>query len=281
MKKNLDNENDTIVRDFTITKGFNPDMIEIPEEFEDVPIADVTPREYARKKSNKKLIRTRTSKNMNEYDAWRCHDRAVMMHDAKHPPVAKFLLAPATVWKVFGMPDEPTIGIHGTGEYNFEDNNLDCYKLYDYKQTDLYHGLNREEEWYTSPKNMAKPLKKRKVKYPSVDEFWNSTEPVEFKLAADEQADLRRFKRWFRSQFKTLADTEDTFEERILKKWADKIDLCDGDWNKKGVINEEMAVHKFDCTQMMTEEEIKNYPHGPITLCVPPKMFDLSKATRR
>ena len=30
----------------------------------------------------------------------------------------------------------------------------------------------------------------------------------------------------------------------------------------------------------MTKEEIKEYPYGPIELCVPPKMFDLSKAKR-
>ncbi len=70
---------------------------------------------------------------MTNYDAWRCHDRSVMMADEKHPNVAKFYLAPADLWKVFGQPDKPTLGIVSTGEFNFEDNNLDCFKLYDYK----------------------------------------------------------------------------------------------------------------------------------------------------
>lgn len=39
-----------------------------------------------------------------------------------------------------------------------------------------------------------------------------------------------------------------------------------------------MAVHKLDASQYMTKEELKEYPHGPISLCVPPKMFDLNKA---
>ena len=39
-----------------------------------------------------------------------------------------------------------------------------------------------------------------------------------------------------------------------------------------------MAVHKLDASMYMTKEELKEYPHGPISLCVPPKMFDLSKA---
>ena len=41
-----------------------------------------------------------------------------------------------------------------------------------------------------------------------------------------------------------------------------------------------MAVHKLDVTQFLSKEEIKEYPHGPVELCVPPKMFDLSKAQR-
>ena len=86
-----------------------------------------------------------------------------------------------------------------TGEYNFEDNNLDCYKLFDYKQTDLFHGLNREDEYYTSAKNMRKPHHKRKRKWPTVEEFWASEEPTEWKLSADEYSDVPRFKRWFRA----------------------------------------------------------------------------------
>ena len=101
--------------------------------------------------------------------------------------------------KVFGIPDESSYAVVSTGEFNFEDNNLDCYKVFDYKQTDFYHGLNREDDYYTSPRNLRKPFHKRKRKWPTVEEFWNSEEPFEFKLTADEKSDVRRFKRWFRA----------------------------------------------------------------------------------
>lgn len=55
-----------------------------------------------------------------------------------------------------------------TGEFNFEDNNLDNYALFDHKETDLYHGLNREDEYYNTPENMKKAPHKRKRKYPNV-----------------------------------------------------------------------------------------------------------------
>ena len=38
------------MRDFTEVDGYVPDLIEIPEEFEDLPIADISARDYARKK---------------------------------------------------------------------------------------------------------------------------------------------------------------------------------------------------------------------------------------
>lgn len=50
VKKNVDNKKDSLVRDFTEIDGYVPELIEIPEEFEDLPIADINPRDYARKK---------------------------------------------------------------------------------------------------------------------------------------------------------------------------------------------------------------------------------------
>lgn len=105
VKKHKDDPSDSIVYDFTQIKGFNPDLIDIPEEFEDLPIADVKPKDFARKKSNKKLVRTRSAKTMTNYDAWRCHDRQLFTIGAKHPNAAKFLIAPSLLLKVFGMPD--------------------------------------------------------------------------------------------------------------------------------------------------------------------------------
>jgi len=280
VKKNIDNPKDQLVHEFTKGKGYVPELIEIPEEFEDLPISDVKPKDLQRKRSNRKLIKTHKSKDMTNYDVWRCHDRAVFIGDYKHPNVCKFWVAPADMWKMFGIPDKATLGIVSTGEYNFEDNNLDCFKIYDYKQTDLYHGLNRKPEYYTTPKNLRRPFHKRKRAWPTVEAFWQGTEPTLWKVTADEYADVPRFKRWFRAQMETAATLEKSFEERVLEKYAGKIDIATGHYDEKGVINTKMAAHKLDCSQFMTKEELKEYPHGPVALCVPPKMFDLSKGRR-
>lgn len=65
-----------------------------------------------------------------------------------------------------------------------------------------------------------------------------------------------------------------------MDKYRDRIDICLGDWNEKGVINTDIAVHKLDATQFMSKQELKDYPYDEVKLCKPPTMFDLSMGTR-
>lgn len=53
--------------------------------------------------------------------------------DGKDQGVAKLYLPPALLKRAFGSPDSTTIGFAGSGCYDFEDNNLDVYRLFDYK----------------------------------------------------------------------------------------------------------------------------------------------------
>lgn len=181
---------------FTQVDGFTAELIEIPEEFADLSIDDVTPMTYGRRVQRRKYIKRRQGRDIADYDAWRSYDRHMLKGSGRHPAVAKLKIAPADLIKVFGSPDPSAIMFQGTGEYNFEDNNLDLFSLFDYKQTDFFHGINREEDYYVTKRNLKRPMHKRKRQWPTVDEFWTSTEPKEFKLTADEQADWRKFKRW-------------------------------------------------------------------------------------
>ena len=58
------------------------------------------------------------------------------------------MLAPALLVKAFGTPGTTRTGFEGTGEFDFEDNNLDIFNICDYKKTDFYWGQNREDEYY-------------------------------------------------------------------------------------------------------------------------------------
>ena len=98
------------------------------------------------------------------------------------------------------MPAPTETGFDGTGEYNFEDNNLDTFNIADFRQTDFYHGIDRPEgdAYYKSDKNLRKPPHKREKRWPSIKEFWESTEPAEFRMFCQDQADFRKFIVWLR-----------------------------------------------------------------------------------
>lgn len=93
-------------------------------------------------------------------------------------------MVPAELVKAFGLPTPSRTGFDGTGEYDFEDNNLDVFNLCDYRQTTYYYGMNREDEYYD--KYASKAPHKRRKKWPSIEEFWKSTEPKEFRLSCQD-----------------------------------------------------------------------------------------------
>jgi hypothetical protein len=147
-----------------------------------------------------------------------------------------------------------------TGEFNFEDNNLDCYSIFDHKETDFYHGLNREDEFYKSPSNMKKAPHKRCRKYPNMQEFWESTEPYSFKMTADDQSAWRKFRRWFLIEIEKSKTRTESYEEMALRKHADEIDISMGNFKEKGVINQtNIACFKWDFTYFMTEPQLADY----------------------
>lgn len=107
------------------------DLIEIPEEFKDLAFDDLVIKKNRR--SRRPVVRLRTGSSLVNYDAWRCHDRELMKTGGKMPCVCKVMLPPALLVKAFGMPTETRTGFDGTGEFDFEDSNLDMFNLADYR----------------------------------------------------------------------------------------------------------------------------------------------------
>jgi len=192
------------------------------------------------------------------------------------------MIPPALLVRTFGTPGPSETGFHGTGEYHFEDNNLDVFNLYDYKKTDFFHGFNREDDFYTNKENMAKKPHARKRKWPSIEEFWASEEPVEFKLGATDQSEWRKFRKWLMKTLKKSSQRTDGyhFDADVQERFGKEFDICFGDYNEKGVINTSMAVHKWDFTYHMTADEIKALKDKKPEPVIPPKFFDLDKAER-
>jgi hypothetical protein len=216
-------------------------------------------------------VYTRTNKSLVNYDVWRSFDRALIAATGKEKAECKVMIPPALLKRAFGFPDKTLIGYAGTGNYDFEDSNLDLFRLHDYKQTDYYHGLNREDSFYLTEKNMKKPEHKRAKKWPTIEEFWTSDEPKPFRLLASDQADVRKFKRWLRYHLaKVEADPSFDYDKEALSKFEPGLDICLGDYDKKEEINTDMAIFKWNNQMYMTEKEIKDLPEEKKTMKQPP-----------
>ena len=144
-------ERDNWVKRFKLDGQFDPKLVQIPDEFKDLQYSEGDEISgFGRKARGRKIINERTNKSLAQYDAWRCSDRLLHQADGKQQGVAKMMIAPSDLIKIFGMPDTTETFFQGTGQYTFEDNNLDMFCLFVYKKTDFYHGMNREDEFYTS-----------------------------------------------------------------------------------------------------------------------------------
>lgn len=207
-------KNDMLVRDFL--KKYRLDLIEIPEEFKDLDTSDVQPLK-GRKANKRKRVLTRSDKSLVGYDVWRCFDRQVVAPTPQTRACCKLMIAPALLKKAFGRPDKTEYGFAVSGQYDFEDTNLDLYRLIDYKATQFYYGMNRPDEFYYTEKNMKKPERKRVKKWPTIDEFWKSDEPKMFRLMTCDHADWRKFRRWFLKHLKSIENSDFDYDEECMR----------------------------------------------------------------
>lgn len=143
------------------------------------------------------------------------------------------LIAPADLVKLFGWPEIPELHTHVTGIFHFEDNNLDVFSMYDFKATQAYWGMNREDDYYDNDKNWRRPPHKRKLRRPTVEEFWASSEPFKFRIATDPHVDLIGFRRWMRKQLDSITPETKSFSEIHTPLYKDEVGISHGDYNEK------------------------------------------------
>ena len=95
-------ETNLLVDNFT--KKYKLDLIEIPEEFRDLPVEDFAAISGSIKQQKRRRPRvlTRTNLDLEGYDAWRCFDRELPISSASEPAVAKLQIAPALLKRAFG-----------------------------------------------------------------------------------------------------------------------------------------------------------------------------------
>lgn len=177
-------------------KKYFIDLIEVPEEFKNETTESLDEILQRDKRARRPSLRAKARIDMSKYDAWRAFDRTANVGGAQQRCIRRVKFAPASLVKAFGLPQQSELGFQVSGAYHFEDSNLDCFTIHDFKQTTLYHGPNREDEYYE--KQLKKPPHKRDKRWPTVEEFWTSTEPIDFRLHCSTLADWIKFRIWIR-----------------------------------------------------------------------------------
>jgi len=245
---------------------------EIPD-YEDVDITELL--EQKDKKNTRLRIKTRSSSDTTNYDAWRVFDRGLIRYNDHELSKCTLRVSPVALKRAFGEPLPPRHGVNVTGEYDFEDLNLDTFLIFDYNQTLLSFGFNREDAYYEKQKKYRELH--REKKWPSPDEFWNSTEIQVFKIDCSTYADWRKFRRWIIEKCDESAD-KIPYEEELDTKFG-KPNLYD-EYNKQYEINNDMTVFKYDFTYFMNEEDTKKLLKSETSRMTAFKNPDMKKAER-
>lgn len=126
-----------------------------------------------------------------------------------------------------------------TGAYFFEDNNLDVFCVFDWKQTTLSWGKNLEDTMYENQDHILPEF--RIKKYLEPEEFWSSDEPREFRVAHSKYAERKRFVTWLRKEL----ESEESFNEILDKKFG-KVELYEDPDNLQPQVERKPAVYEYN-----------------------------------
>ena len=183
------------------------------------------------KRSRRKVIKDRTSRDITNFNAWRVIDRQLLVPEPYKSPISKLSVSPADLIHCFGEPHR-YMAKRCSGFYMFEDNNMDMYVLAEPNLTTYGRGFNKSDEYYEEQKKIH--ISKRVKKYPTVEEFWESKQTYDFFLYCTPYAEYRKFKIFLKQQIEELLKQQ-SFEVKMEPKYGEifnSFDNFDADYTK-------------------------------------------------
>ena len=173
------------------------------------------------------------------FKAWRCFDLNPMRFNKFTPCAAKIPCSPSALIRTFGPPAFPSDVKGSSGEYIFEDQYLNLYKLYDYYEVQEYWHRswdNPEREKYI-PKYVRG---KKQFDLPSIEELWASEDKISFKLEAVAYSDIQGFIEWLNKKL----DSNENILEKLQEEFGD-FERYD-DYDKEYTLKDDIAIKHYD-----------------------------------
>ena len=168
------------------------------------------------------------------YKAWRVYDSSLIVLNKHHHCPAKVSVSPLQLIRVFGPPlqsDE----IEGTsGTYDFEDQNLDLFKVIDRFECKEFLNVNHLKKQHPPYK-----IRGKTPPFPSIEEFWNSEDVYDFWVLHSHYADLSSFLEWFKEKLRANED----LKQKLIEQYGE-IETYDN-YHKNYEIEREYALFKY------------------------------------
>lgn len=146
------------------------------------------------------------------YRAWRVFDNSLIIVNKYYSCRVKIETSPAKLVRVFGSP---SFGDHmdgTTGYYDFEDQNLDLFRLADKYECKETININK-----LKLKIPPHHLRGKVEPFPTTDEFWASNKKYKFWLFHGFYADTESFTTWVKNKLHENVDIKQVCEEKYGK----------------------------------------------------------------
>lgn len=233
------------------------------------------------RKARRAIIKTRTSRDITNYDCWRTFDRKIYVDNYHLCPTSKIILSPSQLIHCFGHPEWcPTF--NSSGIYHFEDNNLDVFVIAEPNLTTQTRGENKDKEYYNLQKATVRK-RNRDIERPSLEEFWFNDQQRVFFLFTTHNAQFRKFKVWLRKYIEE-GITQPSFREKAEQKYGHMFNHCDQfdqDYSKFNDVGaDKMGALNFSWADFLDKKEQKKYKNEIPDKIIPPQYIPVNEKTK-
>jgi hypothetical protein len=104
----------------------------------------------------------------------------------------------------------------------------------------------------------------RKKKWPDYNQFWESTEPKEFRINYPLYSQAKRFKRWLKVKITYFDKSKEQTIDQVLDGLYSPIDKYENYEAKRGGIGQVPAIYHYSPEYFMSPTDRKAIKHDPI-----------------
>ena len=112
-------------------------------------------------------------------------------------------------------------------------------------------------------KRVHKKKSPPRQRWPTPEELWRYTTPIEFCVQASVYAALPKFKRWLREQLQAAEKSPKSREQQLLDKYG--VPQVYNDFDGKHELDRSATIYRYDYRHFLTETELASGDFSDLT----------------